>query len=403
VICLKYPRAGTMFIGGNVTRMKAIRKLYPMCGVCILFIFYLSWSNSLSAMGDDIVYKATLRTGQFPRKIWQTWRVDPLTFEEKYLSIAHTWIEKNPGYRYEVLTDENDLYYVEAHFGPAGLNRPDIVHVYKSLTAKIVKADLLRYLVMYVEGGVYTDIDVEALRPIGRFIPDRFDEKDVDMVIGVEIDEPEWSDHPILGSKSESFCQWTFMAKPRLRLLMKLIDGIVDWLLETSRNQGVSIANIQLNFDEVLSGTGPSAFTKAVLADMSARSGQTVTWKAFHNLAESKLISGILVLIVEAFAAGQGHSDSGNHNARSALVKHHYHASLWPKSHPRFNHPMYGEIEECNWDESCIRAWDENVKTFDSLSEDEQIRQIATKEAREAAYKDILALQVQEERTINED
>ncbi|OKL64188.1 hypothetical protein UA08_01002 [Talaromyces atroroseus] len=379
--------------------MKAIRKLYPLCVACMLFVFYLSGSKSPNAMGDDIVYKATIITGQFPRKIWQTWRVDPLTFEEKYLYIARTWIQKNPGYRYEVLTDQNDLYYVETHFGPAGLNRPDIVHVYKSLTARIIKADLLRYLVMYVEGGVYTDIDVEALRSIDRFIPDRFDERDIDMVIGVEIDEPEWRDHPILGSKSESFCQWTFMAKPRLQLLMSLIDGIIDWILETSRSQGVPIANIQLNFDEVLGGTGPSAFTKAVLADMSARSGQTVTWKTFHNLAESKLISGILVLTVEAFAAGQGHSDSGNHNARTALVKHHYHASLWPESHPRFKHPMYGEIERCNWDDDCIRVWDDNVKIFDSLPKDEQIRQVAAKEAREATYRDILAEQRLQERT----
>ena len=33
-------------------------------------------------------------------------------------------------------------------------------------------------------------------------------------------------------------------------------------------------------------------------------------------MSESKLVNGVLVLTVEAFAAGQGHSDSGNHQAR---------------------------------------------------------------------------------------
>ncbi|KAI7972929.1 hypothetical protein EIK77_001167 [Talaromyces pinophilus] len=278
----------------------------------------------------------------------------------------------------------------------SGLNRPDIVYVYQSLTAKIIKADLLRYLVMYVEGGVYTDIDVEALRPIDRFIPDRYDPKDLDMVIGVEIDEPEWYDHPILGPKSRSFCQWTFMAKPGLPVMMRLINGIIKWLEGVAHKQRVSISEIQLDFDEVISGTGPSAFTEAILAQMSAESGQTVKWDTFHNLAESKVVGGILVLTVEAFAAGQGHSDSGNHDARAALVKHHYHASMWPTNHPRYNHPMYGEVERCNWNGDCIREWDENVKNFDALPKDEQIRQIAMKEAREAAYKDIKAKEQEE-------
>jgi mannosyltransferase OCH1-like enzyme len=381
---------------GNDSRTKHIRKLSFLCIACLLFIFYVPGSGSLNGFENNLSYQTTAATGQFPRKVWQTWKVDPLAFDERDLSVARTWIQKNPGHRYEVLTDGNDLYYVETHFGPAGLNRPDIVYVYQSLTTKIIKADLLRYLVMYVEGGVYTDIDVEALRPIDRFIPDRYDPKDLDMVIGVEIDEPEWYDHPILGPKSRSFCQWTFMAKPGLPVMMRLINGIIKWLEGVAHKQRVSISEIQLDFDEVISGTGPSAFTEAILAQMSAESGQTVKWDTFHNLAESKVVGGILVLTVEAFAAGQGHSDSGNHDARAALVKHHYHASMWPTNHPRYNHPMYGEVERCNWNGDCIREWDENVKNFDALPKDEQIRQIAMKEAREAAYKDIKAKEQEE-------
>jgi hypothetical protein len=188
-----------------------------------------------------------------------------------------------------------------------------------------------------------------------------------------------------------------------LPVMMRLINGILQWLEEISLKQKVSISNIQLDFDEVISGTGPSAFTEAVLAEMSARSGQQVTWESFHNLAESKLVGGILVLTVEAFAAGQGHSDSGNHDARTALVKHHYHASMWPSTHPRYNHPMYGEVERCNWNSDCIRAWDEDVKNFDELPKDEKIRQIAMKEAREAAYSEIRAKEEDEKRKKEEE
>ncbi|CAC9888797.1 unnamed protein product [Aureobasidium pullulans] len=299
-------------------------------------------------------YKGLKENFLFPRKIWQTWKVDVLDFEEKHLKVARSWTNVNPSFRYEVLTDQNSLAWVEYNFGPDRFNRLDIIYMYKEITAKIIKADLLRYLVMYVEGGVYTDIDVEAIRPVQRFIPERWNERDIDMVVGVEIDEPEWKDHPILGPKSQSFCQWTFMCKPQLRVMMDLVENIMDWLRDEATKQRVPIGEIKLDFDQVISGTGPSAFTKAILADMSRKTGRDITWNTFHGLDESKVVGNVLVLTVEAFAAGQGHSDSGTHDTKQALVKHHYHASQWPKSHPRYKHPIFGEIEECNWKPECL-------------------------------------------------
>ena len=363
-----------------------MRKAFPGFLAFLLIVLYLSIASPIEEFNKkDVGFQVTQSTGLIPRKIWQTWKVDPLNFEERDLFTARTWTQKNPGYRYEVLTDQNDVLYVETHFGPKGVNRPDIVYIYKTLTAKIIKADLLRYLVMYVEGGVYTDIDVEALKPMERFIPDRYDEADIDMIIGIEVDEPALHDHPILGQKSQSFCQWTFVCKPRLPVMMRLINNILHWLNGIAERQHRSIADIELDFDEVISGTGPSAFTGAVLAEIGNKVGYEVTWDTFHNLHESKLVGGVLVLTVEAFAAGQGHSDSGNHNARSALVKHHYHASGWPTNHPRYNHPMYGEVERCNWNKDCVHEWDANIAAFDALPAEEQARQIAIKHAMEAS------------------
>lgn len=312
----------------------------------------------------------------FPKKIWQTWKTDPLHFEERDSSTARSWLQKNPDFRYEVLTDNNDLGYVEQHFGPGGFDRPDIVEMYRNINATIIKADLLRYMVMYAEGGVYADIDVEALKPVSRFIPDhRYAEEDIDMVIGVEIDQPQFKDHPILGKKSQSFCQWTFMARPGVPVMMRLIENIMGWLDGLARQQGVPISEVVLDFDQVISGTGPSAFTAAIIKEMNDnRPPGTVeiNWDTFHELDESKVVSRVLVLDVEAFAAGQGHSDSGNHNARGALVKHHYHASNWPSRHPRYNHPAYGPVEQCNWEPNCVAKWDADTAAFALLSEEEQ-------------------------------
>lgn len=188
----------------KVSVPKQIKRSFPALTAIILLLLF--FSGSFSSVNSRFF---TTQDPRFPRKIWQIWKVGALDFQIKDLEVARSWIQKNPTFRYEVLTDANDLAYVEKEFGPDGLNRLDIVHVYRTLTTRIIKADLLRYMVMYVEGGVYTDIDVEAIRPIKKFIPERYNERDVDMVVGVEIDEPEFRDHPVLGPKCESFVQWT--------------------------------------------------------------------------------------------------------------------------------------------------------------------------------------------------
>lgn len=317
----------------------------------------------------------------FPRKIWQSWKVDATSFEDRDAERARTWISSNPSLRYEVLTDGNGLAYVEQVFGPSGFNRMDVVNTYKSLNAKIIQADLLRYIIMYAEGGIWADIDVEAIRSFDHFIPKQYVDKEseLDMIIGIETDEPGFADHPVLGSKSQSFCQWTFVCKPRLPVMLRLIDNILIWLNRIAEMEGKSISEIELDFDEVLSGTGPSAFTNAILAEMSKIKRKNVTWADFHDMEESKIVSRVLVLPSEAFAAGTGHSNSGNHGGKGALVKHHFHASSWTKSHPRFKHPIYGEIEKCNWDAECVKLWDANTKFFNALSHKEQSKLLALK------------------------
>lgn len=377
------------------TQLRRSVPLYLLC--LVLFFLVLNADIFTVSPAKPVVFKrqssqtvlggsiAPSARADFPKKIWQTWKTDPYHFAKRDLKTAQSWTTKNPGYRYEVLTDNNDMMFVEQHFGPGGLNRPDIVNMYREINTTIIKADLLRYMIMYAEGGVYADIDVEALRTVDRYVPARYNAGDIDMVIGVEIDQPEFRDHPILGKKSASFCQWTFMCKPRLPVMLQLIENIMGWLSGIAAQQNVHISEVVLDFDEVIGGTGPSAFTAAVLKEMNklVRDGKKITWDDFHGMDESRLVSRVLVLDVEAFAAGQGHSDSGNHNSRSALVKHHYHASNWPSKHPRFSHPAYGEVERCNWDVACVKKWDTDVETFKTLSPEEQQRKIMERKAQQ--------------------
>ncbi|CAI6097285.1 hypothetical protein V2G26_003646 [Clonostachys chloroleuca] len=353
------------------TQVKRSVPLYA--AIVFFFLLILNWDlfySPATIIWNGYAARPTRPGSTFPQKIWQTWKIDPMRFGIRDSVIAHTWLEKNPYLRYEVITDFNDLTWIEEKFGARGLNRPDIIHFYQSVNLPIIKADLLRYMIMYAEGGVYADIDVEAMKPFHRFFPEHFDENDYDMIVGVEVDQPEFRNHPILGSKSESFCQWTIVSRPGQPVMLKLIENIMAWMKKVAREQGVAIGAVELDFDQVISGTGPSAFTRALLDEMNSkrkRGEGKVTWDNFHNMYESKVVGRVLVLTVEAFCAGQGHSDSGNHDSRNSLVKHHYHASNWPSKHRRYLHPAYGQVEDCNWEPTCVATWDKNVKEFDSL------------------------------------
>lgn len=82
-------------------------------------------------------------------------------------------------------------------------------------------------MILYAEGGIYSDIDVEALKPFHRFIPERHNEKDFDLIIGIEIDMPQFRHRRILGQKSQSFCQWTIVARPHHPVMLRLITTIM--------------------------------------------------------------------------------------------------------------------------------------------------------------------------------
>ncbi|KAL3428699.1 hypothetical protein BDV09DRAFT_190736 [Aspergillus tetrazonus] len=290
---------------GSITLSRRACKLLAGC-LTILLLLSVSFIDNINRPDSGLTGQCREGSSRqytvFLRKIWQIWKTDPPLFEERELIVARSWTSKSLGYHY--------------------------------------KADWLCYLVMYVDGGVYMDINVNDLKPINQFIPDQYNKHDVDMVIGVEINEPDFRDHLISGRNPAG-----------------------------------------MDFDDVITSTGPSAFTNSMLAEISLAVGYDVTWNTFHDMVKSKLVGSFLVLTVKAFAAGQGHSDSGNHGARTALVKHHYHASGWPNKHPRYKRPIYGEVEKCNWNKQCVRQWDENMASFAALSAEEQEIQIAEKKA----------------------
>lgn len=110
-----------------------------------------------TASGPDLTKSAPL-----PRKIWQIFSTPadakekpPNSIDPKALGDTTSWIGLNPGYQYKLLgagTTSSDDFVIK-HFS----HDKSIMDTYFSLRSPGLKTDLLRYLILWIEGGVYAD------------------------------------------------------------------------------------------------------------------------------------------------------------------------------------------------------------------------------------------------------
>jgi mannosyltransferase OCH1-like enzyme len=119
---------------------------------------------------------------RIPKKIWYKLGASGLSYDTR--GWTSTCISQNPECHAEFLTDQSADSFVRGKY----IDRPDIVGTHDALTIPILKADMLRYLLLYAEGGVWFDLDVSCEGvPIDEWIPEEFRE-DVSLVAGWEFD-----------------------------------------------------------------------------------------------------------------------------------------------------------------------------------------------------------------------
>jgi alpha 1,6-mannosyltransferase len=82
------------------------------------------------------------------------------------------------------MTDISGDIYVKKTFK----SRPEIIEAYLALAIPILKADLLRYLLLFADGGIWRDLHVSCEDvPIHDWIPAQY-RKDASLVVGWELD-----------------------------------------------------------------------------------------------------------------------------------------------------------------------------------------------------------------------
>ncbi len=288
----------------------------------LLLLAYVNQMGYIDSANTGMKLSQPTNMPEFPRKIWQSWKTPVILIEGGDKDAAKSWQVVNPTYRYELLTDDGAITYVQERYNES---HPEITKIFTDLSDVILRSDLLRYLLLYAEGGVYSDLDTTVLKPVAKWLPPQ-NVGPARLVVGVEVDEPK-------DVVSFAFCQWTVMAKPGHPTFWYMIEGAIERLRKLAIKQGTSISAIKASYGEVLDTTGPVAWTNAVFQSLREQTGKNITASDVHGLTEPLLIGDILVMPVTSFGNGQGHSNSKSIEDPAALVSHHFKGS-WKSSHP---------------------------------------------------------------------
>ncbi|EXJ95560.1 hypothetical protein A1O1_00682 [Capronia coronata CBS 617.96] len=248
---------------------------------------------------------------RFPRIVWQTASEQG---REQYADKAETW-KKVQGFQYNFLNDDEATEFVHDSFA----SRQAIVNFWDELSVPVIKADLLRYLIMLAAGGVYSDIDTSMLVHPDRWIPIDLGASTVNAIVGIEYDD---HTYPMF-VRPIGLCQWTLMSKPGHPIFELAVQRVIGTLQYIARRKRVTLAELTLDKMEVLEATGPGMITDVVMHVLQEQ-GQNVTWETLHEQKQPKLFGDVLILPINGFAGSQKHSHAGDPAYGEKYVQHHF-------------------------------------------------------------------------------
>lgn len=295
------------------------------------------------------------------------------------------WVSENPGWNLEFYNDKDADRFVRETFPPAeppkdknGHEVQDVAWAWSALDRGVLRADMLRYLLPLVKGGVYVDTDTQPVAPIAEWGQEdvqwynvnrtdgpnwhaKFADQDAAIVLGVDVDVHSDLDWQRIWPRPLGICQWALASAPAHPILLEVVRRVVrntayvramreyeeskkaleaqekSFRAAKARLEEEGRTALQIDrplvqhdspkeedFDHlgVINWTGPGVFTDAVMAYLLAR--YRVSWKDLRGLTRPTRIGEVLILPITAFSPG-GHKDFGAGlpgSPQNALVHH---------------------------------------------------------------------------------
>jgi mannosyltransferase OCH1-like enzyme len=288
--------------------------LLALCAVVFLYQFWTIGSTRFV----QLQHARPQKPDEIPKIIW--YKLGPSGLNNDTRQWTNSCIDSNPDYRVEFLTDEAADDYVKTAFA----SRPDILESYLSLTVPILKADLLRYLLLFDQGGIWFDLDISCEGiPIDEWVAPQY-RNDAGLVVGWEFDVG-WK-KPFV----HQFASWTIMAKPGSLHMLQVIEEIVQTLREKMYQHKVTAENITLAMvGDVVDFSGPRRLTFGVLKSLGKTLNRTVKPDEISELEQPMLVGDVLVMPGRSFAASANrYKAEDEEKLPPKLVTHHY-AGTW--------------------------------------------------------------------------
>lgn len=174
-----------------------------------------------------------------PSSIEKTPQVIPKTIIQTYVNNKipepiyknlNQILNKNPEYDYRLITDKEAIEIIKTHFDQRTLN------AFQQLIIGAAKGDFIRYIALYLYGGVYLDLDASINTDLNTIISPK-DE----FIFFINGDR-----------NLEQFC---FMIRPRHPLLLKVIEEM--------------ITRIENKEPSIFRATGPTLFNDVIYNTLS--------------------------------------------------------------------------------------------------------------------------------------
>jgi hypothetical protein len=168
-----------------------------------------------------------------PKIIHQTWKTGDVP--ERFRSFQQSWRDLHPGWAYRLWTDDDNRAFIAREYSW-------FLPIFDAYPEAICRADAIRYFLLRHYGGVYADLDFEALEPLDTLLEGEA------AVLGWEPERHMQWHRQAMGDRRGLVCN-ALMASPPGHPFW---DHVIEWLVRQRHEPGP------------LEATGPFLMTRAL-------------------------------------------------------------------------------------------------------------------------------------------
>lgn len=184
-------------------------------------------------------------TGNIPKVLHQTWRTAELPTSFK--AFRESWLNHHRGWQHQIYDDDRIHRIIRDRL-------PGWMPTFEALPLPIMRADFFRYLIVFLDGGLYADIDTISYQPCDELL------EGAGCVLGTEMRVSRSSRIAFGYTRPTQIANFIFAATPEHPFLGSIIESVA--------RRATSSA---VRDDFVQETTGPRMFTRTAYSFLEAQ------------------------------------------------------------------------------------------------------------------------------------